>query len=51
MMLSFIMSDSTGEKKWQIVFGFSLIIVAAQSWVLIFKYNFETPKYLLQNNR
>jgi len=51
LMLSFIMNDTTGEKKWWIVFGFSLIILVAQSWLLVFKFNFETPKYLLLNNR
>lgn len=40
LLLSFIMNDSTGEKKWWVVFGFSLIILVVQSWLLMFKFNF-----------
>lgn len=42
------MNDSLSEKTWWIVFGFGIVIVVAQSILLIVKYNFETPKYLFE---
>ena len=43
--------DPASEKTWWIVFGFSLVILLTQTFILRFVYNFETPKYLYLKNR
>lgn len=48
-----IITDTTGDQSlyWRIPFGFPIITVILQSVILLFAYNFETPKYLLLNDR
>jgi len=51
MIVEKIFDDPTSEKTWWIVFGFSLAILAFQSYTLTKIYNFETPKYLFLKRR
>ena len=44
-------NDHNSEETWWIVFGFSLVILAVQSYVLVKVYNFETPKYLFLKSK
>lgn len=36
---------------WKLVFGFTTATILIQSFFLITKYNFETPKYLLEHQK
>lgn len=53
-MLTYLLKKITGdyacESFWFIIFGVSLIPIFIQSFILIFIYPYETPKYLLVNN-
>jgi MFS family permease len=53
ILIQKILTDTTGDQSlyWRISFGFPLVTIIVQSIVLIFAYNFETPKYLLLNDR
>lgn len=45
-------SDDSKEKEyWFIIFGFTLVTVLLQTVLLLIVYKFETPRYLLENNR
>ena len=46
-LLKKISGDLTGESFWPIIFGFPLLIICLQSFVLLYIYPFETPKYWL----
>lgn len=45
-VLDRILNDPSGEKKYRIMFGMGTVIVSVQTFFLMTKYNFETPKYL-----
>lgn len=51
MIVEKMFNDPTSEETWWIVFGFSLVILAFQSYTLVNVYNFETPKYLFLKSR
>ena len=50
-LLKKITGDYTGEAFWFIIFGFPLVTIAIQSFILIYVFPFETPKYLLMQNK
>jgi hypothetical protein len=50
-VLTKIANDPTGNDIWVIVFGFPIITIVIQTIVLIFVFPYETPKYLLLQNR
>jgi MFS family permease len=51
LLLSLIFDNKDGSAIWQIIFGFTLLTILIQTIVLLFIFPYETPKYLLLNNR
>lgn len=50
-LLKIITEDIGLESSWQGVFAFPLFPLLTQILLINFKYPFETPKYLILNNR
>lgn len=50
-ILSSITGDETGLEYWKLVFGFPLLTISIQVFLLMTQYNFEPPKYLIDKNR
>lgn len=50
-ILSQIYNDPTGSNYWKLIFGFPLLVLTFQTLVLHFVFPYETPKYLVDNNR
>ena len=56
-LVQYIVTEAIGgyegdfSEHWRIVFSFPFSTIIAEFMMLIFVYDFETPKYLLQNGR
>jgi MFS family permease len=52
-LLSMILHSILGETEsyWRIVFGFAMLVAGWQGCMMHWKYDFETPRYLVSDNR